>query len=258
MRAILSFLCAVIGVGPIWADTVAFDGAIGPYGIEVELTLSEEALSGRYRYVGRDVWLDLTGETFGADIMQLDESVDGAPTGSFYLETTGAGLEGFWAGGEADHPVRLIAREKATQNLFAPSVAVEVGDWVTGRYSTTEYWINDWFAPSYEIGFNGGNVSVVKISHGEILVEFNFVVGPTYHIASFVGVATRDASGDFIFDDARGFGSDESCRLVFAFQDRTLEITDIDNGYACGFGARAHANFTLQKISDTAEFDGQW
>ncbi len=255
MKAIICVfgLCA----GGAAAETVRFDGSIGPYGIEVELADEEAVLAGRYRYDGRDSWISLSGETFGQSAIRLEETVDGAVTGTFFLETGQGNLEGYWAGAGTDYAVQLEPISGELGALFKDEPVEELSASLTGRYEVGYHWVNDWFAPNYEIGFNGGEANVVQLAPNVILVGFNFIVGPTYHFAGFQGLAALTSDGSFVHDAALS-GGDEPCRLVFSFENGGLSIEDIDNGFACQFGARAHANFDLQKVSNTAEFSDGW
>jgi len=100
-------------------------------------------------------------------------------------------------------------------------------------------------------------VNVVELAPNIILVRFDFVVGPTYHFASFQGLASL-VEGQVYVHDAILFDGGMPCRLVFRFTGTELSIEDTNSRFSCGFGARAHANFDLIKVSDTAEFDGSW
>lgn len=253
--SILAFttLCAPAA----FAEQVVFEGAIGPYQIEAELMDTDDGVTGRYRYSGRDSWLDLTGEVFGQDAIKITETAAGETTGTFYLEVIGGSLEGFWAHNETDYPATLTPVHGALEDLLEPVPSEEVSEGLTGRYYVGGHWVNDWFAPNYEIGFNGGDANVVRLTPDQILVRFEFVVGPTYHFAFFQGVAKRVQDNTFVHD-AILEGGDRPCRLVFQFDETGLVIDDTGNGFACQFGARAHANFDLTKVSDTAEFDGGW
>lgn len=251
------FFIAAFASTPALADPVLLTGAIGPYGIEVELEHDQEAISGRYRYEGRDAWIDLSGEAHGQDAVALTETVDGIETGTFYLGVVAGQFEGFWSNGERDFVARLMPTSGEVSDVFAPAIVPDVGPSLTGRYGVGYHWVNDWFAPNYEIGFNGGEANVVELAPNIILVGFEFLVGPTYHFANFQGLATQTADNVFVHD-APLDGGETTCRLVFTFEEGTLEIDDIDNGFACHFGMRAHANFGLTKVSDTAEFGGDW
>lgn len=249
-------LIAALVASPVWADPVTLTGAIGPYAIEMELEREVDDISGRYRYTGRDAWLELSGEGFDNDAMRLSEQANGVETGTFFLEFTDDGLAGFWAGGDSDYPVELtVAGDAAELRYFPPER--DLNSRLTGQYFVGGHWVNDWFAPNYEIGFNGGTLNVVEVAQGQIYVAFDFVVGPTYHIASFRGLAKQTGEGVFIHNAVLDGGS-EPCRLVFTFDVTTLSVTDEDNGFACQFGMRAHANFTLDKVSDLAEFGDNW
>ncbi|MDP5171534.1 MAG: RsiV family protein [Bacteroidia bacterium] len=61
-------------------------GQVGEYPINWELSLSGDQLSGRYRYEGKDAWLDLAGQTLpDQETFTFSESLDGKTTGSFNM-----------------------------------------------------------------------------------------------------------------------------------------------------------------------------
>ncbi len=242
------------------ASPVEFTGAIGPYQIELELDGSEDRLVGRYRYAGRDAWIELAGDAYGTDALQLEERVADSVTGQFYLENHDQRLEGYWVNETTDFEVQLTPVKGAIDELLKIAPLLDVSEAPTGQYEVSHHWVNSFFAPNYEIGFNGGTVNVVAIEPGQpnqILVDFNFIVGPTYHSAWFRGFATLTEDGVYVHDEVLPYG-ETKCRLVFRFIGKQLSIDDEGNGHACQFGARAHANFTLTKISDTAEFRAPW
>jgi len=239
------------------ASPLKFSGAVGPYKVELELERSDDGLIGRYRYVTETTWITLAGETFGTDALRLEENVSGSVTGHFFLENRNQRLEGFWVNETSDFEVHLTPVIGVADDVFAPELKPAVSDALTGQYSVGSYWVNDYFAPRYEIGFNGGKVNVVEISPNQILVGFSFIVGPTYHIASFRGHAIRTEEGTYVHNAVLPYGS-TPCRLEFRFNGTQLSINDDGNGSSCQFGARAHATFDLQKTSDTAEFSARW
>ena len=258
MKLFFIALISFLWVERVIADPVVFEGHIGPYDIEAELSREGDSVVGRYRYAGRDSWLELSGETFLQDAIQLSEEVDGETTGAFYLAPVDEQFTGFWSDEVTSFEVELtrVAGGRLGE-LFAEPTVPEVGEVLTGRYSSERYWVNDLFAPNYEIAFNGGDVNVLRISQDLILVRFDFIVGPTYHIASFQGLARQTSGGVFVHEEIIS-GAYEPCRLVFEFWDGGLAIDDYQNGNACQFGARAHANFDLIKVDDTAMFESRW
>lgn len=258
MTRLSSLLAFIVAAPPALAEPVAFSGTIGPYSIEMELDRAADgSLNGRYRYAGQDQWLTLVGEAFGRDAIQLEESSDGVQTGTFFLNSVASGFGGFWAGETSDFAVALKPYAGQADTLMQEMPRIDVDAGITGRYDVGGYWVNDWFAPNYEIGFNGGDVNVVALSNDQIFVQFEFIVGPTYHFASFKGIATRVQDQIFVHDEVLSGGTDP-CRLEFSFDEGFLYITDMGNGFACQFGARAHANFDLPKVSDIAEFRDPW
>lgn len=258
MKSTLTSMVLTLACVPMLAaEPVTLKGSIGPYVIEVELDHdSMHNIQGRYRYEGRETWLSLSGRPYGNQVLDLTESADGEETGQFLLQVEGNGLTGYWVGAERDFPVALKTQD-AVHDIFPPEPASSVGAGITGQYSVYSYWVNDWFAPNYEIGANGGSANVVELSEDEILVAFQFIVGPTYHFASFQGLAQRVGPGKYVHDRALSGGT-ETCRLEFSFDEAGLAISDVGNGFACQFGARAHANFDLTKVGDIAEFGDNW
>ncbi len=239
------------------ASALELSGAIGPYPIEMELARSGDGLTGRYRYAGQSAWLSLSGESFGREAVQLEEKDAESVTGQFYLELSSQGLAGHWVNDESDFEVTLAPTTGDIDELLAPVAKPEVSQAFTGRYEVGSYWVNGLFAPNYEIGFNGGTANVVEVSPETIFVAFEFIVGPTYHIAYFRGPAELVEDGVYVHDAVLEGGS-EPCRLVFRFDSAQLAISDTGNGFACQFGARAHANFDLVKTDDVAEFGAPW
>lgn len=258
---------AGLGMVSLWGSAVAlcaqdvsFIGTIGPYEIEAQLsraTLADAQVTGRYRYAGRSVWLTLKGEVFDRDAMEIRESAEGVETGRFFLNVEADMLTGFWAAGEVHHPAELRAEAGEIADLLPARPEVPVNPGVTGRYSVGRHWVNALFAPHYEIGFNGGAANVVEIDADRILVDFDFIVGPTYHLASFKGVARRIEAGVYAHNAVLPGGS-APCHLTFRFTAGGLSVSDHAQPFACQFGARAHANFDLTKVSDRAEFEDTW
>ncbi|AKS46063.1 hypothetical protein SAMN05444287_1167 [Octadecabacter temperatus] len=254
MRLVLLTAFATLWWAAAQADPVTFDGSIGPYDIEAELSRSDDGLVGRYRYAGRDTWLDLTGDAFGQDVIQLSEQVDGEATGTFFLDVVNDQLEGYWVNETDEYTAQLTPPQGALVSLLDPIAEPQVNSSVTGQYFVGSHWVNTMWAPRYEVAFNGGDVNVVAVSPDLIYVRFEFIVGPTYHFAYFEGFARRANERTFIHDQVLE-GGDEPCQLAFTFEDATLSIDDNNSGFACQFGMRAHANFDLNKVSDIAEFE---
>jgi len=256
MTRIFTFIVGLLCASALAAEPVTFVGAIGPYEIEMELDHDSLGnINGRYRYAGRDTWLGMIGEAFGQRALQISEYADGVETGVFYLETAEGGLSGYWVGGETTHPV-VLKTDNVLAEVFPPEGQRDVSPGITGQYAVHSYWVNDWFAPgTIEIGFNGGDVNVVEFSDTEILVQFQFTVGPTYHLASFRGVAQKVDEGHYVHNEVL-LGASGPCRLEFFFDETGLSISDVGNTYNCQFGARAHANFDLAKVGNVAEFEG--
>jgi len=243
-----------------FAEPVRMQGTIGPFDIVAELEAlggGADLVAGRYRYAGRAAWLTLQGEVFGRQAMEIVESADGQETGRFFLNVERDALRGYWAAGETHYPVVLPLAQGALAELLPKPNVPEISPGLVGKYFVGRHWVNDWFAPNYEIGFNGGTVNVAEIDADTLLVHFDFIVGPTYHFATFRGIARRTGAQTFEHHAVLSGGS-EPCHLTFRFEVGQLALSDNNGPWACQFGARAHANFTLEKISNTAEFHDQW
>lgn len=252
MRAIA--VCIVLFVlVPAGAWSAGANGSIGPYPIEIELSAkpnTEDRVVGRYRYEGKAQWLDLVGSAYSDRILELTETLDGVETGRFFLERVAGGWQGYWVDGKREFDVQIAG---LTDRLQAPDPDPVLSDGVTGAYAVSYHFINGLWAPAYEVAFNGGTVHVAEVDADTLRVQFEFIVGPTYHFASFDGLAKR--SGPRTFEhNAVLPGGDSACHLTFTFGQGTLSVSDNQNTWPCQFGVRAHANFELQKVSDTPEF----
>ena len=151
LRAFWAVLLLIIGTIRAAAD-VAFEGQIGPFEIQLELEAREDArVSGRYRYAGRTDWLDLNGQVFDHDAIEIVERAEGKETGRFYLNVGAQDLTGFWAAGETHHPVVLRPVIGAVSELLPQLEREEINAGLTGRYSVGGHWVNEWFAPNYEL-----------------------------------------------------------------------------------------------------------
>ena len=234
------------------ADPTLFRGTIDAYEIEVELEYrpeGEDTLQGRYRYDGKTDWLTLKGRMFDGQAVALTESWQDEETGAFFLETDADGLVGVWVAGTRDLKAQLNVIRGSLSDLETPQPERSVTGDLEGTYSVAFYWVNGLFAPNYEIGFNGGEVSVTRAGEAELNIWFDFLVGPTYHIASFNGVARQTGPTTYEHNAVLDYGT-KPCHLIFSFTDRALSITQKSGSFDCGFGARAHAEFDLRKISD--------
>ena len=248
---ILAMLTVCWGMAAI-AEPVRLMGRIGTYDIEVELDYvlgQDHTLAGRYRYAGKTDWLDLVGDLFGQQAAALTESWQGTETGRFFLETDAKGFVGVWVAGDKDLRVELEFVAGSLGDLVVPQDKPPVNETLFGTYSTSFYWLNEMWAPNYEIGFNGGDVVVGEAPYGDLQIRFDFVVGPTYHIASFNGRAQQIGPQKYEHNQVMEYG-EEPCHLIFDFSSGALQITQHSPSFHCGFGARAHAEFELAKISD--------
>ncbi|MGR3513879.1 MAG: hypothetical protein ACU0GG_14050 [Paracoccaceae bacterium] len=107
MRQLFSIFVMTLTGSAAAASPIGFTGSIGPYQIEVELDRSDDQLEGRYRYVGREAWIGLSGQSYGQEVLQLEEQADGHITGQFHLEKNGDRLEGFWVDDANNFKVQL-------------------------------------------------------------------------------------------------------------------------------------------------------
>ena len=63
---------------------------------------------------------------------------------------------------------------------------------------------------------NGGTVDIIDIGYDQIFVDFEFVFGPTYHFASFRGLAQKIAPG--VYEHKSRYNPEvEECHLTFTF-----------------------------------------
>lgn len=226
---------------------------------------SDLHLAGKYRYQGKTAFLDLEGQLYGGDVLWLEEWWSGEVSGNFYLEYTGEGeWNGRWIGNGTFHETQLITLEGDRNDLMAydlNDLKAKATKGISGSYALDEYFINEmWFTeenPAVEVGFNGGVVTAKEVDDMHVQIEFQFVCGPTYHLAFFSGEATRIGKNSYEFNEPWDEGEEESCHLVFNFKDKQLEIKQFTAGYHCGFGARAYAEGTYDKVSDKVVEGGE-
>ena len=254
LKALIALL--LLCTTPATAETIRLSGTIGTYAVEMELARDSAvpgAISGRYQYVGRDIWLTLPGMSFAAQALEMTESWRNDETGHFYLATQNGRLEGHWVNGTRDLPVTLYIKDGHLGQLEAPNALQPLTPSnIPGTYAVNWYWVNDWFAPKYEIGFNGGQAVVAAITAATLQIGFDLINGPTYHVASFRGQAQRTGPKTFTHNAILDY-ADAPCHLDFTFVKGRLDITQHSPSFDCGFGARAHAEFALEKVSDTVD-----
>ena len=259
LRNYATIFCLVMPASAL-AELVTFTGTIGPYAIEVELQSVEsdkENLIGRYRYEGRKSWLDLKGHFHSNQALSLIETWEGKASGRFFLEQNEGTLQGRWVAADDDLQVELKPITGPIWGLYEKPDEDEISSVLQGTYRSEFYWVNDWFEPNYEIGFNGGDVIVRALGEDELHIWFSFVVGPTYHIAYFDGVAKRTGSNVYETSHA-SYDDDAACHLTLTFRERAMSIEQHSRGISCGFGARAHANFDLEKVNDQTPKPPEW
>lgn len=247
---------------------VKYAGAIGTYSIEVELYPSgskEHSATGKYRYKGKTSYLDLKGDFLPGGAVYLEESYNGKVTGEFYLEKGDEGsLTGKWIGGEKYYETELMLESGDMTALYPEStedLRESTSPGIEGSYASEFFFINDmWFRednPQMEIGFNGGAIAVREVSEDTINVHFDLICGPTYHMAYYNGRAWKTGPNTYEAKFSE-FDDEEGCHLIFVFTDRQMEIQQKSSSFACGFGARAYAEGTYDKVNDEAvEPDGE-
>lgn len=233
-------------------------GQIGPYKIEMSLDKGEEenTLTGKYNYQGKKNYLTLQGNIMD-DIIYLEEYYNGNQTGTFYLEKMDDSLVGKWIQETKWYDVHLVAT-KSDNNVLDYYTIEErshhVSPEVKGTYETEYYFINDlWFEedkPNLEVGYNGGEAVLEKISEDSLRFMVEVVCGPTYHFAYANGVAVRNPEADqeYIYDNEDG------CHIEILLDVKEVRMS-ANSGMDCGFGARAYLDHIFFKTKDEASFE---
>ena len=237
------------------SDTLVLKGNVGGYAIEMEISSSDYAtgeFQGRYRYLSQTSYLDIKGQNFGT-CMYIEEFYDEDQTGSFYLDFAEDSLKGWWVAGDKSYTVELSIAAGNHEHLLTQSLeelSSQTNDSISGTYQVDYYYISDYFAtevnPVYEIGYNGGYVSIEEVGQDTLKFEFEFLCGPTYHIASAEGVAVK--TGD-IYVYSEKLWDEESCEVTFMFSEKGVYVSSVSS-FSCGFGARAYVDHELIKVND--------
>ena len=196
-----------------------FQGTIGDdMAIEMVLTKwPDDFLSGHYSYKSQSgKSLELTGEMLTGTNFQLVEYAADDQTGIFKGSIQQDGkITGTWT--NADNAKRYD---------FSLEEVVSTADrdgW-TGAWHLNEIW-------------DGGTLLIGNVR--EDAFDFALNVVRNTHLGSVWGAATlKDGKATFKMSEF----DDEPCELTFFHQSDRIEIKQISSSFACGFGARAHAN----------------
>ncbi len=248
-------------------EPLILSGTVGDYKIEMEIQSvgwQDGVLVGRYKYAGKEKYLDLEGFVFGS-CFDITEYYKGEATGEFYL-TTGEEntFFGKWVSGSKSHDVNLkyVSGDLKMLNTKVPAdYASCVSDDITGIYITESFFLNDWFfredSPELEIGYNGGHLMVEDTGDDSINFSFQVVCGPTYHFAIASGRCKKTGNkAKFVIPY---YGDDDSvedsdCIIEFQFSDKSISAS-ANGSMSCGFGARAYLDHTFTKVGNKVNFD---
>ncbi len=260
MKTITLFLLGLIFSlnSPAQTDggKLTLSGNIGKYAIEMELmtgTGKDFKFSGRYRYAGKEAYLDLKGEKYD-DCIYMEESFKGTPTGYFYVDVWGDSLTGHWVNESKYHPVKLRITKGDARLLEVKSVSeytprtstAKTGSYGNGANYINDYWVSDG-EPRYEIGFNGGYMIIEELGGDSLRFQTEVICGPTYHYASAEGIAYRkDTVWVYTSEDG-------ACIITLKFGERSV-FAEANSSFDCGFGARAYLMDDFVKMSDDALF----
>jgi len=235
---------------------IKLEGDVGGYKIEMiinSVNPDSASFEGIYKYLSQKSYLNIKGKNYG-ECLYIEEFYNENMTGAFYLNREGDNISGYWANDKKSFEVNLEIVEGNTDVLKVMTeedYQAMVSDKISGRYSIGNCYINDFFAtdenPVYEIGFSSGSVNVEEINNDSIKFDFEFICGPTYHLAFAEGVAVKQGETYICSQDPYETG--ESCEIIFKFGDRSLDIQS-NNSMGCGFGARAYVDHHLLKVSD--------
>ncbi len=243
--------------------SVKLAGQIGKYKIAMELVASTSdknfGVRGKYNYEGKTQSLDVKGNIYGGTILQLTESFQGKETGAFFLEYNTAGnWAGKWIAGSKVLETSLREISGSTHDLEPYSLETyfdKTNGSITGSYVSETYFVNDFnFSddnPVLEVGFNGGVVTVQELGRDKIKFRFEMTCGPTYHFAGGSGVAIKAGPAEYRYKEVL-YDDEGACELTFSIHAKTVDITQISSGMACGFGARAYADGSFEKVNDKA------
>lgn len=270
MKRLFILSCLVLMVLGASAS-VKLEGKIGgKYRFTMELVKStakaDIGVRGRYQYVGKTASIDLEGNYFGGQVLHLTESVNGKQTGEFFIEDgESGGLTGKWIGGGKGLDLEIAVTSGDLKEL-APydlqSCIARANATKTGSYVAVNHFINDFFFseenPALEVGFNGGVLTIKELDANSIEFSFDLTCGPTYHMAYLSGIAKRIGPNKYQYKDSP-MGEGEICEVTFLFGEKSVELDQQSGNVECGFGARAYAGGTFDKVNNVipaSERDG--
>ena len=211
-------------------------------------------VQGRYKYEGKSEYLDLKGTSYGS-VVVLQEYYNGNQTGEFFLTVEpldGQSLYGKWVGSNGNVFDVDLGYTDFTYPFSIKSLTSfnkETNSDLSGVYGTETYYINDmWFTednPLLEVGFGGGYLALDPIDEDSLWFEAEFIVGPTYHFAYAKGIAINK-------DTCFVYKNEDGCVIEIWTNPSKKEVY-IKGGSSmdCGFGARAHMDHHVVKVSDT-------
>lgn len=260
MKNITSLLLLFFFWNISFAENVKLIGSIGKYKIEMELSSTGGAekynLSGKYNYKGKTASLNIDGNIFGKNILELNEYYKEENTGTFYLEKFNDSLKGKWIAGKKYYDVWLKIESGDWNQLIATNIDdlnLKTNNNTKGSYIEEHYFLNDmWFTeenPQIEIGFNGGYVMIEEVHKDSILFHLNKTCGPTYHMAYAFGLAHRINDSTFLYQNKDEY-SDEMCSFTISINRQEVKIEQSSPSFVCGFGARAYADGTFIKVKN--------
>ncbi len=238
------------------ADNLKLIGNVGSYDVEMIIETSDYEtgqLTGKYKYLSQENYLILKGDNYG-DVIYMEEFYNDEQTGTFYLENVDNQLIGWWTNNEKALKVELNVEDGDKSYFNVKGVeefSAECNSDISGTYRTEYFFINDYFAtednPVYELGFNGGSATFEELEDGSLKFEIELICGPTYHFAIAEGIAVKQ--GDVYLYSANEWETEENCEITFKFENKSVYATS-NNGFACGFGAKAYMDHSLKKVGD--------
>lgn len=236
------------------------------YAISMSLTRSKkdiyaESLQGYYAYNNSVGHLSLEGYMNSQGHFRLDEKDEkGTMTGYFIGEITEENkMQGTWYSGNneksfpftlegSDGKINLI-EELSPKDLYGLGIKKikRLGDYgMKGTYCWYSSHLTEGVSGRMEIIENEGTISIDRVDNNKFKFNLLAVCGPTYHIAMASGIAEKQGA-HYVAVVGNEYGGD-GCELIFKFTGRSVEIEQDSPGMACGFGARAYAGGTYEKV----------
>lgn len=240
-----------------FADGLKLTGNVGGYAVEMFIDSADNItgeFSGEYRYLNQENYLTIKGQNLD-DVIYIEEFYLENQTGTFYLENDSETITGVWVNGEGTITYEVMLRSSDNNYDFISRKSLEEynaesSESISGTYKVSHNFINDYFVtednPVYEIGFNGGTASFEELEDGKLKFEIELICGPTYHFALAEGVAVKK---DDVYVFSESLWDEDICEITFKFENKTVYATS-NNGFACGFGARAYMDHILIKVED--------